>query len=96
MNLKAHISDEILTLNKDNISIVSMRIYYLISEKLLEINTNEKFKHSDNKIYNVSSICVNNIECLLNSVIKDNLVLIDLSELTNIVYKFIITNLKYL
>ena len=96
MNLKARISDEILTLNKDNISIVSMRIYYLISEKLLEINTNEKFKHFDNKIYNVSSICADNIECLLNSVIKDNLVLIDSSELTNIVYKFIITNLKYL
>ena len=96
MNLKARISDEILTLNKDNISIVSMRIFYLISEKLLEINTNDNFKHSQNKIYNVSSICADNIECLLNSIIKDNSISIDANKLTYIVYKFVITNLKYL
>jgi len=97
MNLKALISDEILTLNNNNISIVSMKIFYLISEKLLEINTNEKFKHSDDKIYNVSAICTDNIECLLNSVIKDkDNLLIESDELTDIVYKFVITNLKYL
>ena len=96
MKLKELIYNEIITLNKDNISIVSMKIFYLISEKLLEKNTNDKFKHSNNKIYNVSAICADNIECLLNSVVKNNLVLIDSNELTDIVYKFIITNLKYL
>ena len=96
MKLKELIYNEILTLNKDNISIVSMKIFYLISEKLLEINTNDNFKHSKNKIYNVSAICADNIECLLNGVVKDNLVLIDVNELTDIVYKFVITNLKYL
>ena len=73
-----------------------MRIFYLISEKLLEINTNDNFKHSQNKIYNVSSICADNIECLLNSIIKDNSISIDANKLTDIVYKFVITNLKYL
>ena len=96
MNLKEQIYSEILALNKKNISIISMKIYYLISKKLLEINTNDNFKHSENKIYNVSAICADNIECLLNGVVKDNLVLIDVNELTDIVYKFIITNLKYL
>ena len=44
MCLKKKIYDEILALNKDNISIISMRLYYIISEKLLEINT----KHDQN------------------------------------------------
>ena len=96
MKLREKIYNEILALNKDNISIISMKIFYLISDKLLEINTNDNFKHSQNKIYNVSAICADNIECLLNGVVKDNLVLIDVNELTDIVYKFIITNLKYL
>ena len=96
MNLKEQIYSEILALNKKNISIISMKIYYLISKKLLEINTNDNFKHSENKIYNVSAICADNIECLLNSIVKNNLVLIDSEELTDIVYKFIIKNLKYL
>ena len=96
MNLKKKIYDEILALNKDNISIISMRLYYIISEKLLEINTNEKYKNFENKIYNVSSICADNIECLLNSIIKDNKIEMDTEELSNIIYKFIITNLKYI
>ena len=56
----------------------------------------EKYKHSNNKIYNVSSICADNIECLLNSIIKDNKIEIDTEELSNIVYKFVITNIKYI
>ena len=46
MSLKDKISDEIKSLTNDNISIISMRIFYIVSEKLLEINLNEKFKHS--------------------------------------------------
>ena len=96
MNLKERIYDEILALNKNNSSIISMKIYYLISKKLLEINTNDNFKHSENKIYNVSAICADNIECLLNGIIKDNGIEIDIEELSNIIYKFVITNIKYI
>lgn len=96
MNLKEQIYSEILALNKKNISIISMKIYYLISKKLLEINTNDNFKHSENKIYNVSAICADNIECLLNSLVIDNSISIDANKLTDIVYKFIITNIKYI
>ena len=96
MCLKKKIYDEILALNKDNISIISMRLYYIISEKLLEINTNVKYKHLENKIYNVSSICADNIECLLNSIIKENGIEIDSEKLSNIIYKFVITNIKYI
>ena len=71
-----------------------MRIFYIISEKLLEINLNEKFKHSENKIYNISSLCSDNIENLLNNLKNKNNLSND--ELTNMIYKLIITNLKYI
>ena len=96
MCLKKKIYDEILSLNKDNISIISMKLYYIISEKLLKINMDEKYKHLENKIYNVSAICADNIECLLNGIIKDNGIEIDIEELSNIIYKFVITNIKYI
>ena len=49
-----------------------MRIFYIISEKLLEINLNEKFNHSENKIYNISSLCSDNIENVLNNLKNKN------------------------
>jgi hypothetical protein len=94
MSLKDKISDEIKSLTNDNISIISMRIFYIISEKLLEINLNEKFNHSENKIYNISSLCSDNIENLLNNLKNKNTLSND--ELTNMIYKLIITNLKYI
>ena len=94
MSLKDKISDEIKSLTNDNISIISMRIFYIISEKLLEINLNEKFKHSKDKIYNISSLCSDNIENLLNNLKNKNTLSND--ELTNMIYKLIITNLKYI
>ena len=72
MSLKDKISDEIKSLTNDNISIISMRIFYIISEKLLEINLNEKFNHSENKIYNISSLCSDNIENVLNNLKNKN------------------------
>ena len=72
MTLKNKISDEIKSLTNDNISIISMRIFYIISEKLLEINLNEKFNHSENKIYNISSLCSDNIENVLNNLKNKN------------------------
>tara|TARA_Y100000389_G_scaffold138376_1_gene136105 strand:+ start:6809 stop:7093 length:285 start_codon:yes stop_codon:yes gene_type:complete len=94
MSLKDKISDEIKSLTNDNISIISMRIFYIISEKLLEINLNEKFNHSENKIYNISSLCSDNIENVLNNLKNKNTLSND--ELTDMVYKLIITNLKYI
>ena len=72
MTLKDKILDEIKSLTNDNISIISMRIFYIISEKLLEINLNEKFNHSENKIYNISSLCSDNIENVLNNLKNKN------------------------
>ena len=94
MSLKDKISDEIKSLTNDNISIISMRIFYIISEKLLEINLNEKFNHSENKIYNISSLCSDNIENVLNNLKNKNTLSND--ELTDMIYKLIITNLKYI
>ena len=94
MSLKDKISDEIKSLTNDNISIISMRIFYIVSEKLLEINLNEKFNHSENKIYNISSLCSDNIENLLNNLKNKNTLSND--ELTEMIYKLIITNLKYI
>jgi len=94
MTLKNKISDEIKSLTNDNISIISMRIFYIISEKLLEINLNEKFNHSENKIYNISSLCSDNIENVLNNLKNKNTLSND--ELTDMIYKLIITNLKYI
>ena len=94
MSLKDKISDEIKSLTNDNISIISMRIFYIVSEKLLEINLNEKFNHSENKIYNISSLCSDNIENVLNNLKNKNTLSND--ELTDMVYKLIITNLKYI
>ena len=94
MSLKDKISDEIKSLTNDNISIISMRIFYIVSEKLLEINLNEKFNHSENKIYNISSLCSDNIENLLNNLKNKNTLSND--ELTDMIYKLIITNLKYI
>jgi len=94
MSLKDKISDEIKSLTNDNISIITMKIFYIISEKLLEINLNEKFNHSENKIYNISSLCSDNIENLLNNLKNKNTLSND--ELTNMIYKLIITNLKYI
>lgn len=94
MNMKEKISYEISLLNEHNISIISMKIYYIISEKLLEINLSEKYKHSDYKIYKISSLCSDNIENLLNNIKnKNNLTK---EELTDMIYKLIITNLKYI
>ena len=47
---------------------------------------------NENKIYNISSLCSDNIENLLNNLKnKSNL---SNDELTNMIYKLIITNLK--
>ena len=93
MGLKDKISDEINSLNNENISIVSMKIYYLISEKLLEINLSENYNHSEDKIYNISSVCTDNIECILKS---KNIYHLSNDDLTNLVYKLILINIKYI
>ena len=93
MSLKDKISDEINAMNNENISIISMKIYYLISEKLLEINLSENYNHSEDKIYNISSVCTDNIECLLKSKKISHLSNYDLTDL---VYKLILTNIKYI
>lgn len=94
MSLKCKIMDEIKSLTDDNISIVSMKIYYIISDKLLEINNNENFNHTEDKIYKISALCTDNIEELLNSLKGKNTLSND--ELTNMIYKLIITNIKYI
>jgi hypothetical protein len=93
MNLKEEIYNEILSLNKDNVSIVSMKLFYIISKKILDINLNEKYNRSEDKIYGISSQCTDNIECLLNNHLINN---IKKEELTDLIYKIIITNLKYI
>ena len=54
MNLKEEIYNEILSLNKGNVSIISMKLFYIISKKLLDINLNEKYNRSEDKIYGIS------------------------------------------
>ena len=93
MSLKDKISDEINSMNNENISIISMKIYYLISEKLLEINLSKNYNHSEDKIYNISSVCTDNIECILKS---KNISHLSNDDLTDLVYKLILTNIKYI
>lgn len=95
MDLKTQISAQLENITTENISVISMKLYYLISDKLLEINTNKKFSHSKNKIYTVSSLCADNIECMLKNILEQNINL-DIDKLTSIIYKFIITNIKYI
>jgi len=90
MNLKDKISNEVKNLNKKNISVISMRLFYIISDTLLEININKNFNHDKNKIYNISAICSDNIECILNKVHLSN------DEITNLIYSIIVTNIKYI
>jgi hypothetical protein len=90
MNLKDKISNEVKNLNKNNISVISMRLFYIISDTLLEININNNFNHDKNKIYNISAICSDNIECILNKVHLSK------DEISDLIYSIIVTNIKYI
>ena len=97
MILKVKILEEIekIKTNKEDISIICMRIYYHISNYLLYINTNSNFKNDENKIYNISSICTDNIECFLKNT-KNILSIYTEEELAYMLCNIIITNIKYL
>lgn len=95
--LKEKIKKEIKLLfeKKQSISVTSMKLFYIISEIILEINTNSNFNHNENKIYNLSSQCVDNIECFLNNAFSFNNYYTE-EEITDIINKLIIVNIKYL
>ena len=78
-------------LSKNNISIFSMKIYYHISSYLKEIFNNDK------QIYNISSLCADNIECILNNLYElQQLLLLTDDEIYKLIHDIIITNIKYI
>lgn len=76
-------------LNKSRISIFSMKIYYHISNYLKEICNNKK-------IYNISALCSDNIECIINNLFElHQLLLLTDEEIYKLIHNIIITNVKY-
>jgi hypothetical protein len=97
MTIYAKILTEIKILyeNKREVSVISMKIYYIILEHMLKINTNKGYNHDETKIYEISSLCADNIECILKNAINLNFYY-TIEEITDMIYKLIITNIKYL
>lgn len=82
-------------LNKSRISIFSMKIYYHISNYLKEI-CNNKISHNINQIYNISALCADNIECIINNLFElYQLLLLTDEEIYKLIHNIIITNVKY-
>ena len=84
-------------LDSGKISIFSMKMFYHISEDF--ININDKIKGDDNndKIYEISGLCSDNIECMIrNLFIMNQLNLLTDEEIYKMIYNVILTNVKYL
>ena len=83
------------TLNKNRISIFSMKIFYYISNHLKEIYNHQIFCNI-NQIYNISALCADNIECILNNLYElQQLLLLTDEEIYKLIHNIIITNIKY-
>ena len=80
-------------IDKRKISIFSMKMFYFISEEF--INSNKSIKTE--KIYTISSLCADNIECMLNNLYEfHNLPNYTDDELYKLIYNIIIINIKYI
>ena len=84
-------------LNKSKISIFSMKIYYHISNYLKEIcYNNNQISYNSNQIYNISALCADNIECIINNLFQlHQLLLLTDEEIYKLIHNIIITNVKY-
>ena len=80
-------------LDKGKISIFSMKIFYYISDHL----KNNYYDNYDNDtIYKISSLCSDNIECIINNLFElYQLLLLTDEEIYKLIHNIIITNVKY-
>ena len=90
-------------LDKGKISIFSMKIFYHISEDFININNKIKENNKNNKIdktdkiYEISGLCSDNIECMIrNLFIMNQLNSLTDEEIYKMIYNIILTNVKYL
>ena len=78
-------------LNKGKISIFSMKIFYYISEHL-----KKNYYYNYEKIYKKSTLCADNIECIINNLFElYQLLLLTDEEIYKLIHNIIITNVKY-
>lgn len=89
-------------LDKGKISIFSMKIFYHISEYFIIINNKIKEENNnkidkEDKIYEISGLCSDNIECMINNLfIMYQLNSLTDEEIYKMIYNVILTNVKYL
>jgi len=85
-------------LDTGRISVFSMKMFYHISDNFIDINDKLKGKNGNNdKIYEISGLCSDNIECLISNLfIMNSLNKFTDDEIYKMIYNVILTNIKYL
>ena len=86
-------------LDTGKISVFSMKMFYHISNDFININDKLMRENNDNtdKIYEISGLCSDNIECTIrNLFIMNRINTFTDEEIYKMIYNVILTNIKYL
>lgn len=84
-------------LDTGKISVFSMKMFYHISNDFIGINDKLRGDNNDDKIYEISGLCSDNIECTIrNLFIMNRINTFTNEEIYKMIYNVILTNIKYL
>ena len=84
-------------LDTGKISVFSMKMFYHISNDFIGINDKLRGDNNDDKIYEISGLCSDNIECTIrNLFIMNRINTFTDEEIYKMIYNVILTNIKYL
>ena len=74
-----------------------MKMFYHISNDFIDINDKLRGDNNDDKIYEISGLCSDNIECTIrNLFIMNRINTFTDEEIYKMIYNVILTNIKYL
>lgn len=84
-------------LDTGKISVFSMKMFYHISNDFIGINDKLRGDNNDDKIYEISGLCSDNIECTIrNLFIMNRINTFTDEEIYKMIYNVILANIKYL